>query len=694
MAALQTIRNRAGLLVSIIIGLALITFILDPTTLEAFTRGDVDNLGEIYGEKISRSEYEREKDAFIQQYESQTRRKVQNSEMGLIYEQAWNSILQRKIYDQVFENLGLQVGSAEVFDMVQGQHISPFIRQQFTNPETGIFDKQAVIDRLKNVDPTNPQDQQFMNAWLNVEKNLQQQRLGAKFMNLMTKSLVTTKADAENSLAKEATTVNFNFVKIPLSQLKAQDVKVEDAEITNYFNENKSRYTSETEKRNLSYVEFPIEASQKDLDEVAKEFEELVAEFKASEKPFSFARLNSKDKQISLFQRKSDLKTAYKSLFSAPVGTFSEAQFKDNRHAIATVVATKVMADSVKLLALSLPAEKEVKVAEQKGDSLLKIAKSKKVDFEKLVADNGAKEAKSDIGWVNLKRLAKSSFKTEALKATKNQVFMVSENGSVNIFKVVDKTKAVKQVKLAELALYVDPSQETVKNLFNQASQFATENRELQTYLANTSAYKQSALGVEKMSYKINGLNDSRQIVRAAFDATEYGQLIDRGGKAVFETEDKYIVAYLTNRVKANEASLAAVKDEIKIELQGKKRANQLVKEISKADKLEAYAAAHNSEVKQAESVKFNSFYIPNLGVEPNLVAQLFKLDKNVLSQPIAGNDGAYIVEVTEHNKPETSEELIRSIQQNGRNARISELEIFTALKETAELVDNRYNYY
>ena len=45
-------------------------------------------------------------------------------------------------YQKQFDKLGLKVSPEELIDMVQGNNISPQVRQAFTNPQTGVFDKE------------------------------------------------------------------------------------------------------------------------------------------------------------------------------------------------------------------------------------------------------------------------------------------------------------------------------------------------------------------------------------------------------------------------------------------------------------------------------------------------------------------------------------------------------------------------
>lgn len=54
--------------------------------------------------------------------------------------------------DKEFEKLGLQLTNAELNDMYMGTFIHPYIRQIFTDPQTGNFNVAAVKQYMSNFD--------------------------------------------------------------------------------------------------------------------------------------------------------------------------------------------------------------------------------------------------------------------------------------------------------------------------------------------------------------------------------------------------------------------------------------------------------------------------------------------------------------------------------------------------------------
>ena len=128
------------------------------------------------------------------QFSMNNRRNPTEAEKQSIYEQAWNQFLFDIAYKKQFDKLGLEVTPEEVYDMIQGNNIHPSVRQAFTNPQTGQFDKQQVLSYLQNFDKL-PQEQQYM--WLSFEKQLGPERLRQKYENLFSKTAYVTKEEAK-----------------------------------------------------------------------------------------------------------------------------------------------------------------------------------------------------------------------------------------------------------------------------------------------------------------------------------------------------------------------------------------------------------------------------------------------------------------------------------------------------------------
>ena len=96
-----------------------------------------------------------------------------------------------------------------------------------------------------------------------------------------------------------------------------------------------------------------------------------------------------------------------------------------------------------------------------------------------------------------------------------------------------------------------------------------------------------------------------------------------------------------------------------------------------------------------AGNINFSSTYIQSMGNEPKVVGQIFALKKDVMSKPIKGDNGVYVVVVDLINEPPAPADLTGTQKQvaDARKQR-SDYEVFNALKENANVVDNRGKFY
>ena len=145
MAGLQKMREKFGIVISVIIALSLLYFIAPIDDLmRIFDKPQ--NVGEIAGTGISYEDYQAEVAKYTTINEITTGSSVQNEQTQTqIRNAAWQSLLDRYMFFKNCEKAGIRVSDAEVAELFAGEHVSPIIAQ---NPlfadETGAFSAQKV----------------------------------------------------------------------------------------------------------------------------------------------------------------------------------------------------------------------------------------------------------------------------------------------------------------------------------------------------------------------------------------------------------------------------------------------------------------------------------------------------------------------------------------------------------------------
>ncbi len=171
MALITKIREKSGVAAAAI-AISLVLFLVGSDIFQGKSSlfgSNSQEVGEIAGESIMIQDFQKKVEEATQNYTAQTGKGPSEQEASMIRDQVWNQLILDIAYKKEFDALGLKVSDEELIDMVQGNNIHPSVRQQFTNPQTGQFDKMFVVQFLKNL-KTLPVEQQ--QAWDRFEKSI------------------------------------------------------------------------------------------------------------------------------------------------------------------------------------------------------------------------------------------------------------------------------------------------------------------------------------------------------------------------------------------------------------------------------------------------------------------------------------------------------------------------------------------
>jgi peptidyl-prolyl cis-trans isomerase D len=226
MALITKIREKSGIAAAAI-AISLILFLVGSDIFQGKSSlfgPNSQEVGEIAGEKIMIADFQKKVEEATANYTAQTGKGPGEQEQQMIRDQVWNQLVLDIAYKKEFDALGIKVSDEELVDMVQGNNIHPSVRQQFTNPQTGQFDKTFVIQFLKNLKTMPVQQQQ---AWANFEKSLSQDRIRTKYESLLRLSNFVTSNEAQKEYQTQTAKFNARFVHVPFYSINDSTVKVE-----------------------------------------------------------------------------------------------------------------------------------------------------------------------------------------------------------------------------------------------------------------------------------------------------------------------------------------------------------------------------------------------------------------------------------------------------------------------------------
>ena len=700
MATLEKLRNRAGALVAIVIGLALFAFILGDilgSGPSLFTDSQFE-IAEIAGKSVSYQSFQHKVDEITEVYMLNTGESALDAETHeMIREQAWQQLLREIILEQEYDRLGIDISPEEMFDMVQGANVHPYVRQLFTDPATGAFSQEAVMDFLRSMreEPTGQQRA----YWLYVEDEIARERKHTKYNNLISKGLFVTQLQALQAWEENNKAVDFEFVMQRFNTVDDSMVDITSSDIRRYYRQNRGEFR-QTASRDIEFVTFDITPSEED-DKLAQEWiESMEEEFREVQELRQFINLNSDVPFDARNYSHDELPESIADfMFNAQPGDIYGPYFEDDSYRLSRLMAINHVPDSIRARHILIQPNQELdyQQAESRADSLMDVLRGGG-DFQMLAMqysdDTGSRFEGGNLGWFTAEMMV-PEFSNATFEARRGEPVLIETQFGFHIAEVTDRSPEVKKVQVATLARELTPSSRTYQRIYTRASQFAGQNN---TYEEFTRAAAEEGIPVRMANNlqindrDITGLASAREVIRWAFEARE------NDISPIFEIEDRFVIAALTDVRTEGYQPLDEVRNEIESILVRKRKgeiiASRMEETIRETGSLASIANSLNTDIVQANDIRFTSLSVPGAGVEPRLIATALSIEENRLSPPVIGENGVYVLEVTSSTLPEERElDMERSRLGNTKRARVN-FEAFEALREEANIKDNRYQFF
>ena len=243
----------------------------------------------------------------------------------------------------------------------------------------------------------------------------------------------------------------------------------------------------------------------------------------------------------------------------------------------------------------------------------------------------------------------------------------------------------------------IEAGTKTYQNIFAKATEFAGKNNTADAFdkaCKDQGLNKRVAESLSESEKNVPGLDNARELVRWAY-RSQKGQVTDKP----FEFGNKFAVAKLVEIREKGIAPLDQVKDQVTTEVIKNLKAKQLIEKMngamSGAATIDALASKLGQTAATASNVNFGAPYIQNIGMEPAVVGNVFSLKEGQLSKPVKGETGVYALQVENFTEPPAMKDFTQNknqmMQQLGGRA---SYEVFNALKEKANIIDNRGKFY
>ena len=640
MAVLEKIRVKFGVLITILVALALLSFILDPSTLRNFMQmASRDNkVGEMGGKSITYKEFYETYDRFSKLSEM-TGQKVNDEEaQKALRDAAWQELLDNNVFIPMATKAGLAVSDAEMYDLTQGSSISPVLAQQgmFVD-QSGNFNRAALAQFVQSIDADETGNTGAY--WNFLESMVLKSQLYEKYLSLLSSSTLQTKAEKELAMNENNLTADVDFVMLPVGFEQDTTINVSREEIKAYYDARKDLMTQPA-NRDIRYIMLEVEPSKEDMDDTRAKFDELYQEFREADNLKNFVALNSDTKLDTYYYKESQLNNnpEFKAVFNN--NETSAMHEEDNSFQAAKVLDRRQMSDSAKvyytMFALS---------SEASADSMVNVLNKKGLTDEMTELGWFTQEAGVASGLSEFVPVLFAGDRAVKVKMPAAQAWFV--------LYAAERTRPSTKVQFATLVKNVLPSENTYRDYLMRATEISDKTggdaRKLAEVAEEENLTVVPATHVTEDTRRLGACDNAREVIRWVFDKkTKRGSVSD-----VIIVDNKYYFVAAVDRIrKEGKMDLRDIASDIKNILSTDKKIEMMKAEaaekIQGCTTMEEVAEALGTTVSHNDGVSFGSQFQQ---LDNKFVGALANAEEGKICGPVAGDVGVYVFKVDKRNE-------------------------------------------
>ena len=661
MAVLETIRVKFGILITVLIAVALLSFIIDPSTLQSVTSSMSSkyDVGEINGKTITYNDFQADLDKFTAINEILTGGSVQNEQQqASVRNAAWQSLVDKYLFIKNAEKAGINVGNEELLSIISGEIDSPVFTQ---NPafcdENGNYSKDLVLEFINYKDSDQTGRLQLYWEWL--QNSAKTQQYYAKYNSLFTAANFANPLMISEQIADNNNTFNVEFVMLPVGYAIDSTVTVSDSEIKKYYESHK-KFFKQPASRDIEYAVFEVVPSTEDIEAANQALVDVYDDFAAAENMKSFLMANSDRQYDNHWYRAGELNTVAKEVndyaFGEKVEGVSPVITKGNTFYAVKVVESAMVPDSV----------------------FVKYAPANSADVDSLL------------------NVAEPMWITQTPGYEDVMTAKVNEKVTVNglVFNVLDKTEGVAKKKVAILEKTSVPSKETVNGFYSKANTLATKAagkyENFQNALKEEGVYAHPVNRMLESADRLGAIENTKEVTRWAYEA-KVGDV----SNIITVNNNYFIVAALKGIHKEGFTPVAEVAENIKNILYDEKvmdkKAAEVSEKIAGLNDMQAIAEALGTTVSTKDGISFSSMTAQ--GLDPMFIGAASASEDGKICGPVKGNIGVYVYKVTGRDTGAFFTEDDAKVR-DAQMAQYAAQMLVPVMMDDAEVKDNRARFF
>ncbi len=654
MAVLETIRVKFGILITVLIAVALLSFIIDPSTLQSVSSSlsSKYDVGEIDGKSISYNDFQAEVEK-ITSISEMNGNPVQGDEaLAQVRQQAWKQFIDEYLFIPAAEAAGFSVSEEEMYQMLTGQIFSNVLMQVFQ----GNLNKEVLVQIEADVAADETGRMKLL--WDNILAAAKTDQFYTKYQSLLAKSSFNNSLATAEQLKDNNNSFDVDFVMVPFGFAKDTTIVVSDKEIKDYYKAHKDNY-KQIASRDIEYVVVDILPSADDVAATNNAVAGVYDEFKTTENMKSFLLSKSDRTFDNRWYKEGELTSVSKEINDYVFGknaAVSEIFQNGNTFQTVRVMEIAQVPDSVYV--------KFTQAGVEKADSLLNAAEPMWI-------------AQTE-GFENLMTTPKGK--------------TVTINGM--LFQVIDAKDFVTKKRVAILEKTAQPSDATRSAAYSKANSVASKAagkyEGFKKAVEEDGLYAHPYNKMPESANKLGSVEHTKEVTRWAFDA-KVGEVSN-----IISIDNKYyVVAALKGARKEGYTPVEEVSSRIQSilyqEKLAEKKTAEVAEQIAGLTDLKTVAEVLGTSVSTKEDVTFASFSAA--GLDNKFIGAASVAETGALNGPLQGNNGVYVYVVTDRTEGAFFTEQDaknREMQMNYAAVRM----LLPVMMEAADVKDNTARFY
>ena len=702
MAVLGNLRKNSFVLIAVI-GMALFAFVI-AGVFDGSGFQSQEPIGKVNGEELSISDFRNQMDVLKKSYNF-------NDLQALTT--AWDESVRIELLNQEINELGIG-SSSDHLEYFLSQSPSFNSDERFIN-DAGLFDVNKFSNFISELKEINP-DAYFQ--WSNQENQFNNQIKANTYFNLISSGLNSTFFEGKKQYSTSNSNANISFVKIPYSSIPDSLVSVKNSEISKYIKDNPEDFEQES-TRSIDYVIFDESPSKKDQNDLRLRLEnllnqreeynqvsklnEVVPGFLTTSDLELFLSENSDVPYDSIYRPKGFFSSDHAQMIfnldnNQTYGPYTDGEFLKYSKMIdkkrnGNVRASHILVSYQGAQGASSEITRTKEDARKEARRILNLARTNPDSFSSYALDFSDGPSKSnggDLGFFQEGMMVKP-FNDYVFSNRVGRIGLVETDFGFHVIKVVAKEDVV---LVGTIGLKNIPSDRTSDSIFNIASKFEIDlgkSIDINKTASDLDFEVKSLNSIGELDHDLPNMENQRRLVQWLFNEDssigDYKRFdLSQGGFVIVQINDKQDKGLMPARL----ASLTVTPI-----LKNQKKAEMIISENKKYTTLEDLSASNNLEIINVSALNQITPVVSQAGFEPKLVGTAFGLEIGQTSNLIEGETGVYLVKLNSLNSVEEIESYSAFENQLTSKLRTNlDFNIVQSLKKSADVVDNRSDYY